>query len=73
MRTLLAIATTAALTTTALAAPFPLYADGNRDGITTQEEYEAYAFDRADQDDDGFISENERHRFDRLMDLDQEF
>lgn len=73
MKTLIALATTAALTTGALATGFPMYADMNRDGIVTATEYEAYAFRRADADGDNFIDHNEQVRYDRLMDLDQEF
>ena len=74
MKTLLStIAATALLTGSAFATVYPGYADMNRDGIVTTGEYEAYAFDRADADGDNLIDENERHRYDRLMDLDQEF
>lgn len=73
MKTLLStIAATALLTGSAFAA-FPGYADMNRDGVVTQSEYEAYAFDRADTDDNHSIDPNEKVRYDRLMDLDQEF
>ena len=68
----LSIAATALLATSAMAS-FPGYADMNRDGIVTMSEYEAYVFDRADEDDSRSIEPNERHRYDRLMDLDQEF
>lgn len=73
MKTLIALATTAALTTGALATTFPMYADMNRDGIVTATEYEAYAFRRADTDDSRYIEPGEQHRFDLLMDLRQEF
>lgn len=73
MKTLLAtIFATAMLGGTALAS-FPFYADMNRDGIVTADEYGAYAFDRADENDNRFIDPNEAARYDRLMDLDQEF
>ena len=73
MKTLLAtIAATAMLTGSALATVYPDYADMNRDGIVTQGEYEAYAFDRADTNDNHSIDPNERVRYDRLMGLDQE-
>ena len=54
-------------------AQYPGYADLNRDGIVTATEYQNYAFERADTDDDHSIDANERVRYDRLMDLDQEF
>ena len=74
MKTFLAtIAATAVLTGSAFATVYPGYADMNRDGIVTAGEYEAYAFDRADEDGDHFIGPNEQPRYDRLMDLDQEF
>lgn len=74
MKTLLStIAATALLTGSALATTFPGYADMNRDGVVTATEYEAYAFRRADRNDNNFIDHNEQHRFDLLMDLDQEF
>ena len=73
MKTLLTtIAATAMLTGSAFAI-HPNYSDMNRDGVVTQSEYEAYAFDRADTDDSHSIEPNERMRYERLMDLDQEF
>ena len=74
MKTLLAtIAATAVLTGSAFATVYPGYADMNRDGVVTAGEYEAYAFGRADTDDNHYIDANEQRRCDRLMDLDQEF
>ena len=74
MRTFLAtIAASAVLTGSAFATIYPGYADRNRNGIVIASEYEAYAFDRADEDGGNLIDGNEHHRYDRLMDLDQEF
>ena len=74
MKTFLAtIAATAVLTGSAFATVYPSYADMNRDGIVTAGEYEAYAFGRADENGNNTIDHNEAPRYDRLMDLDQEF
>ena len=54
-------------------AQYPGYADQNRDGVVTATEYQDYAFDRADEDDNHSIDPNEQVRYDRLLDLDQEF
>ena len=74
-KTILAL-TAALVTVTSVGtafAQYPGYADLNRDGVVTAVEYQDYAFDRADEDDDHFIDPNEQVRYDRLMDLDQEF
>ena len=61
-----------AIMLTATASPYPPYADMDGDGVVGAEEYQAYAFDRADTDDNQTIDPNERPRYERLLDLDQE-
>ena len=74
-KTILALAAALVTTTsvgTALA-QYPGYADLNRDGVVSATEYQDYAFDRADENDNHSIDLNEQVRYDRLMNLDQEF
>ena len=74
-KTILAL-TAALVTATSVGtafAQFPGYADLNRDGVVTATEYQSYAFDRADKDDSHSIDPGEQVRYDRLMDLDQDF
>ena len=73
MKTLLALLTTAALSTSALAAAVPSQIDANRDGVVSPQEHRAYAFDRADEDDSRVIEPNEEVRFQRLLDRPQDF
>ena len=74
-KTILAL-TAALVTVTSVGtafAQYPGYADQNRDGVVTAIEYQDYAFDRADENGNHLIDPNEEPRYDRLMDLDQEF